>query len=574
MPHCLGHGLLVAPAVLVLLLGAPAAAQGTRGAKPLVDSLPPDIKSEYEEGKVLFHDGDFATALLKFQHAYAKTSHPRLLWNIAVCLKSLRHYAKTIEVLKRYLAAGGPSITRQDRQEAEDLLKAIEPFTTSVTFAVSEDGADLWLDDEEIGKSPLAAPIAVDIGMRRVRAAKDGFRPFEREIPVGGVSEATIEIKLERRGGHCELHVAPEATVVVDGKEVGHGPVVSLDLSVGGHALRVSAPNMQPYQGDITIEDHQTRSLEIKLEADPEQSSELHVAVRCRESDIVTPEGGLTVFLDSEPLSAAPLGVRKRLEDGRAVPAYVPFKVATGLHSVRVLAPGCDPLGTTAAASAKDAGAVDGTLPPDNPWFNGSPAGSPDGWRVGAGFRASTNGFQAFQNFFTDKAARAHAPSIVDVHLAGPSATAGLQGRWLTLLLDASYEWGSVTTPPVLVGSSSLSKWDFALRFGPRFPLYFVAVSLGLGANLGGFTFSPTAGAGGGFSGVEGGGGFWAAVDAQPLCDWGLQVGGETFGAAYSTPAANVQGNGSVALFVHMAYEPNRVCARKRSGFYRLTGTH
>src|ERR1700723_275589 len=63
-------------------------------AKPLAQSLPADARRDYDAGKLLFEDGDYATALLKYQAAYDQTHDPRLLWNVAVCQKDLRHYAR------------------------------------------------------------------------------------------------------------------------------------------------------------------------------------------------------------------------------------------------------------------------------------------------------------------------------------------------------------------------------------------------------------------------------------------------------------------------------------------------
>lgn len=299
---------------------------------------------QYEAGKILFQDGDYATALLKFQGAYAKTKEPRLLWNVAVCQKNLRHYARTLDVLRQYLDEGGALLMAEDRQEATDLMKAIEPFTTSLTVNVSEEGAEVFVDDEPLGSSPIAKPIVTDIGSRRFRAKKDGFRVFEKEIPVGGSVGAVVELKLERQGGKLELRVRADATVFLDDKEIGRGPLVQIDSPIGGHALRTTAPKMRTYQGEVVIEDGKTRNLEIVLEPDLEHIAEIRVAVGCTNPEPFTPEQGLTIFLDGSAESASPLGVRKRLVEGTERIAFVPFTVTPGHHSVRVRIPGCESL--------------------------------------------------------------------------------------------------------------------------------------------------------------------------------------------------------------------------------------
>jgi hypothetical protein len=548
-------------------------------APPVSESLPQAVKTEYEAGKILFQDGDYATALLKFQDAYDKVNDPRLLWNVGACLKNLRHYAKALVVLRKYAAAD--SLTAQDRQDARDLIGAIEPFATSVTFKVSEDGAEVALDDEVLGTSPLAGPLLVDIGTRRLRIKKEGFRLVEKEIAVGGAKDAVVDVVLEKAGGHLELAVDQNAAVAVDDKDVGSGPLIRLDLAVGGHAVRITAPKMHTYQGDVTIEDGQTRTLAIKLEPDPDQFSELRVAVGCRDPGVRIPNEGLAVYLGDSTISASPLGVRMQRTAVGEEPAYVPFTVAPGPQHVTVRIPGCEALSGDANASPNSQATIEGLLPPVHPFFNGSPAGSPDGWRVSAGFQHTTVRFDQFQNFY---AGHALTLTPVDVNLGGVSGTFGFQGRWFTLLLDLRYVTGAVhgaetgvseTVPrpsvQTLSEEASFNQLDAALRVGARIPLYFAAVTFGPTANVGRFSLSPSSGPGN--AGVEGGVGPWVAIDAQPLCDFGIQVGGSYSLAWYANSGNNVDSRWATTLFVHASYAPNTICDRKRAGLYQLRGT-
>src|ERR1017187_2124530 len=81
--------------------GAGGAQTPAARANPLAQSLPADARRDYDAGKLLFEDGDYATALLKYQAAYDSTHDARLLWDLAVCDKSLRHYARALATLSR-----------------------------------------------------------------------------------------------------------------------------------------------------------------------------------------------------------------------------------------------------------------------------------------------------------------------------------------------------------------------------------------------------------------------------------------------------------------------------------------
>src|SRR6478736_4874903 len=106
---------LLAASVLASLAPAAAAppptAKAPAGPKPLAETLTGEAKSAYDSARVLFGDGDFGGALVKFQAAYDKSKDPRLLWNMAACEKNLRHYARTLQLVRRYAAEGGSVLT-------------------------------------------------------------------------------------------------------------------------------------------------------------------------------------------------------------------------------------------------------------------------------------------------------------------------------------------------------------------------------------------------------------------------------------------------------------------------------
>jgi hypothetical protein len=244
------------------------------GPKPLAETLTGDAKSAYDSARVLFGDGDFGGALVKFQAAYDKSKDPRLLWNMGACEKNLRHYARTLQLVKRYAAEGGSALTAQDRKDADELVKAIEPLTASLEVQASEPGADVFVDDEKVGQTPLASAVVVDIGTRRVRVVKEGFKESNENVVVGGGPVVAIEAKLERvvHEGRLVVEAKPGDSIAIDGKVVGSNRYEGT-LASGGHTLRVTAPGKRPYQNEVLVQDNQLRTIGVTLEAEPESSS-------------------------------------------------------------------------------------------------------------------------------------------------------------------------------------------------------------------------------------------------------------------------------------------------------------
>ncbi len=248
-------------------------------APPLADVLTGQAKLEYEAGKLLYQDGDFAGATLKFQRAYEISREGRLLWNVAVCEKNLRHYANVLRLVRRYQLEAGATLSDSDKQEAADLVNAVSSFVSPVWLTVSETGASISVDDVMAGTSPTTEPLLVDMGARRIKVSKPGFRDHFQDVHVAGMTELRLSIKLERESleGRLLIAAGPGETIFLDGKVVGEGRWDG-KVPPGRHAIRVTAPDKQPYESEVEVRSKETRELRISLplrpkEKEPEASS-------------------------------------------------------------------------------------------------------------------------------------------------------------------------------------------------------------------------------------------------------------------------------------------------------------
>lgn len=247
----------------------PAAAPAAASIPPLSESLVGEAKASYDAGKVLFRDRDFGGSLVKFQAAYDKSKDARLKWNIAACEKNQRHYARVQKLIREYMTEGGDKLTAQDMEDARELLKTIEPFVVRLKLTVSQPGASVFIDDELIGKTPIAEAIVVDIGQRKVKIVKDDYEEFAQNVVVGDSAEKVLDVKMVARVREGKVIIkAPEgATIYIDGQPVGT-TVYNATMSAGGHTVKVMQKGMVPYQSELVVEDKKTRSVDVQLQAE------------------------------------------------------------------------------------------------------------------------------------------------------------------------------------------------------------------------------------------------------------------------------------------------------------------
>jgi hypothetical protein len=236
--------------------------------KSLAETLTGVAKSEYEAGRLLYADGDYAGASLKFQRAYEESKDPRLLWNTAAAEKNLRHYAKVVELVERYVAEGGSRLKPEDIAEADALLATVRAFISTVTLDVQPEGADIFVDDVKVGVSPLPKPVLIDMGEHRIRVSKEGFQDFNATQSLQGGAPFSLMVALQAvvHQGRFRIVASPGETILVDGKQVGSGEWEGV-LPSGIHSVTVQAAGKRTYQSDVAVQDNQTASVRVSLES-------------------------------------------------------------------------------------------------------------------------------------------------------------------------------------------------------------------------------------------------------------------------------------------------------------------
>jgi hypothetical protein len=235
---------------------------------PLHDTLTGPAKAAYESATILVNNGDYAGALAKYEQAYAASRDPRLLFNMAVCARSLRAYARMRGLLLRYRKEAAATMSDEDRGEVEAALAAIRGLVASVKLTVNEDGAAVAVDGESAGTTPLGGDLVLDLGKHVVSVKKPGFDPVERPLEIsGGDRETAVSVALvpAKTGGNLVVSSDDAALVAIDDAIVQHGRFDG-EVTAGTHRVRVTEAGKVPYDARIEIQTGETRTLVIALE--------------------------------------------------------------------------------------------------------------------------------------------------------------------------------------------------------------------------------------------------------------------------------------------------------------------
>lgn len=265
--------------VLAVVLASPAAVHAqpkpaaAKPAKPKTvrEELPENARRDWDAARDLLEANDFAGALVEYLRAYEISKNPRVLYNVGVCEKNLRHYARAVTRFKQELAEGTGKLSPEEMQNVKDAIAALETFVSTVEVTANEPGATLFIDNDEAGVTPLAHPVAIDVGPHVLRLHKDGFGDATQNVTVSGGTMAKASLSIEPLVKKTAVTVAvtgaPVANIVIDGVDMGQSPFKG-ELAAGRHTFEARAQGFVTARqtSDVVFKTPLSLTLEMAVE--------------------------------------------------------------------------------------------------------------------------------------------------------------------------------------------------------------------------------------------------------------------------------------------------------------------
>lgn len=293
MPRALASALALAASLAVV---SPHVAHAKKPKVSLRESLPSAAQKSWDAAIDQYEQSNWSGAEADFLRAYELSKSPRVLFNVAVCQKNRGSYAQAIDTFKRELAEGKGTLAREDEREILAAIAGLEKFVSELTVEVNVPGAHVLVDGVEVGVAPLATPVRVPTGERRVTARLAGYGEASQQVLVSGGKASSVRLALEavQRTALVEVQVtgASNAVVKVDGKEVGPAPFRG-KVAVAPQPVEFAAeaPGFVRASQSVMLADGQTSRITLSLS--PEQS-------KGRLTVVSRPEGGL-IEVDGQP---------------------------------------------------------------------------------------------------------------------------------------------------------------------------------------------------------------------------------------------------------------------------------
>lgn len=182
---------------LVLGLGV-ASAESTAHAQDAAGPSKANVeeaKRHFLRGRELYDENNFQAALVEFRRAYELAPTYRLLFDIGQVYYQLQDYPNALKSFTRFLQEGKAEIPQQQRDDVQREIDKLKGRVATLRITTSRLQADVSIDDVPVGKTPLAEPILVSPGRRKITATLPGYGPATKTVEVAGMD--TLDVSLD-----------------------------------------------------------------------------------------------------------------------------------------------------------------------------------------------------------------------------------------------------------------------------------------------------------------------------------------------------------------------------------------
>jgi len=179
---------------------APTSAPAPTDNPPAASSSIKEAGKHFSRGVTLFGEADYRAALVEFRRAYEIAPNAAVLYNLGQTYYQLQNYAAALTALERYLDESPPSATH--RREVEQTIDTLKARVGRVAIKANVGDAEITVDDELVGKTPLAQPILVSIGRRKITAMHAGRAPDTRFVDIAAGDTVKVDLDLADTAEH------------------------------------------------------------------------------------------------------------------------------------------------------------------------------------------------------------------------------------------------------------------------------------------------------------------------------------------------------------------------------------
>jgi hypothetical protein len=155
-----------------------------------------EARDRYESAVKLYEEGAYDAALVELNRAAELRPSYKLFYNIGQVRFAMHDYAAAIDAYRQYLDKGGDKIPPARRDQVQKELNTLVQRVAKLSIEVDVPGAEISVDDVVVGSAPLAGPLVVNSGIRRVTVRHPDYASQSRRINLVGGGQERVSFAL------------------------------------------------------------------------------------------------------------------------------------------------------------------------------------------------------------------------------------------------------------------------------------------------------------------------------------------------------------------------------------------
>jgi len=181
-----------------------------------------DVEALVHQGVELRKQGHNDLALPLLERAYYTAPSGRTAAQLGLVRLALDQWVEAEALLEKSLALGGSWIEKY-RSVLEDSIQQARSHIGRLLVKGTPPGASVVVDGATVGALPMASPVELAEGRRRLLVRASGFTDFAEEVVVVGKESQVLEVRLEApapASGSSVERVEPAASASREGRSV------------------------------------------------------------------------------------------------------------------------------------------------------------------------------------------------------------------------------------------------------------------------------------------------------------------------------------------------------------------
>jgi hypothetical protein len=159
-----------------------------------------EARERFERAIKLYEDQDYGAALAELERAAKLKPSYKLFYNMGQVRVAMRDYAGAIVAFQQYLEQGGDKVPADRRDFVQKEIKRLDQRVARLVVTTDVPSAEVAIDDTVVGFTPLAEPVLINAGTRRITVRHPDYPPRTRTVSLAGRVRETIAFSLAQPG--------------------------------------------------------------------------------------------------------------------------------------------------------------------------------------------------------------------------------------------------------------------------------------------------------------------------------------------------------------------------------------